>query len=219
MTRPSNAALLVTLYAAFLLGVAYCFDRLARHTSVRAAAWRTGSFTYHEDHDAWLCPEDQWLWPQSFDPDQRVMRYRARPSVCNACPVKQTCTSSVHGRELTREVDPWPHSEAGRFHRGIACCIALLAVVLPAGMLFSRPQVADTLLLLAAVCAAVLSGIPLARHLWRTPSGFPDQVPHVRAGDPLEPADRFATRWGSFSVTDVSGSSRLGPADEEGDHS
>ncbi|MEO7058987.1 MAG: hypothetical protein ABI083_04665 [Lapillicoccus sp.] len=209
MTRPSDAALLVVLYAVFLLGVAYGFDRLARRTSVRAARWRTGSFTYHRDHDAWLCPQEQWLWPQSFDPDQRVMRYRAKPTVCNACPVKQTCTSSTQGREITREVDPWPHSEAGRFHRGIACCIALLAVALPAGMLFSRPRLTDTLLLLASVAVAVLAGIPLARHLWRTPSGFPEEVPHVRAGASPAPADRFATRWGSFRVTDVSGSSRL----------
>ena len=48
------------------------------------------AFVYHEDHDAWLCPEDQWLWPKSFDPDNRVMRYRGSPSICNACPVKQT---------------------------------------------------------------------------------------------------------------------------------
>lgn len=219
MTRPSDAALLVALYAAFLLGVAYSFDRLARRTSVRSAKWRTGSFRYHADHDAWLCPEDQWLWPQSFDPDQRVMRYRAKPTVCNACPVKSSCTSSPNGREVTREVDPWPHSEAGRFHRGIACSIALLAVVLPAGMLLSSPGITDALVLVAAIVLAVLAGVPLARHLWRTPSGFPAQVPHVRAGAPPEPASRFATRWGSFSVTDVSGSSRLRAADEEGKNS
>lgn len=216
MTRPSDAALLVALYALFLIAVAYGFDRLARRTSAKSAKWRTGAFTYHADHDAWLCPEDQWLWPQSFDPDQRVMRYRAKPTVCNACPVKKTCTGSSQGREVTREVDPWPHSEAGRFHRGIACSIALLALVLPLGMLLSVPVVADVLVLLATAVVAVLAGIPLARHLWRTPSGFPDQVPSVRAGAPPGPTDRFATRWGSFRVTDVSGSSRLHGADEEG---
>ena len=44
----------------------------------------SGGFSYHEDHDAWTCPEDQWLWPQSFDPDNRVMRYRGSPTVCNS---------------------------------------------------------------------------------------------------------------------------------------
>ena len=70
--------------------------------------------------------------------------------------------------------------------------------------------------MLVTVAAAVLAGIPLARHLWRTPSGFPEQVPHVRAGAPPGPDDRFATRWGSVSVTDVSGSSRLRGTEKEG---
>ena len=32
--------------------------------------------------------------------------------------------------EVSRQVDPWPHSEAGRFHRGIACAIAGLAITM-----------------------------------------------------------------------------------------
>lgn len=209
MTAPSAGVLLVTTYAVFLLLVAYGFDLLARRTSSRSARWRTGAFTYHRDHDAWLCPQNQWLWPHSFDPGQRVMRYRAKPSVCNACPVRDACTTSPHGREVTREVDPWPHSEAGRFHRGIACTIAALAVLLPAGMLLARRDAADVLVLLCTIATAVAAGIPLARHLWSSPTGFPEHVPHRTAGAPQQPdglGDRFATRWGSFSVTDVSSS-------------
>ncbi len=217
MSPPSGTVLLVVAYALFLLGVAYGFDRLARRTSMRSARWRTGAFTYHEDHDAWLCPQDQWLWPQTFDPGQRVMRYRAKPSVCNACPVKHSCTASASGREITREVDPWPHSEAGRFHRGIACSIALLAVVLPAGMLLSVSRVSDALLLVAVIGAAAAAGMPLARHLWQSPAGFPDHVPHVGADDVVLPRDRFATRWGSFSTADASRTSRLAAREHEGD--
>ncbi len=219
MTTPSVSVLLVVAYSVFLLGVAYGFDRLARRTSARSARWRTGAFAYHADHDAWLCPQDQWLWPHSFDPGQRVMRYRAKPSVCNVCPVKSTCTTSPHGREVTREIDPWPHSEAGRFHRGIACSIAVLAVLLPAGMLAGRPDVLDVLVLVVTIVAAAAAGIPLARHLWRTPSGFPDHVPQLSPGSPDGPPDPFATRWGSFSVTDVRGGSRLRSGDQEGDGS
>ena len=98
------------VYAVFLLLAAYGLDLMAKRTSRHTAGWRSGSFTYHEDHDAWVCPEDQWLWPQSFDPDNRVMRYRANPTVCNNCPVKDTCTTSDSGREISRNVDPWPHS-------------------------------------------------------------------------------------------------------------
>jgi hypothetical protein len=118
-------------YAVFLLLTAYGLDLMAKRTSRHTADWRSGSFTYHEDHDAWVCPEDQWLWPQSFDPDNRVMRYRANSTVCNSCPVKDSCTTSDSGREISRNVDPWPHSEAGRFHRGMACSVAILAILLP----------------------------------------------------------------------------------------
>ena len=124
MTSPELDVWLVTAYSGFLVVVAYAFDLLARRVAVRSQSWRHGSFTYHPDHDAWVCPEDQWLWPTTFDPEQRTMRYRAKPSVCNSCPVKQDCTTSAHGREVVRQIDPWPHSEAGRFHRGIACAIA-----------------------------------------------------------------------------------------------
>jgi hypothetical protein len=92
-----------------------------------------------------------WLWPTSYDPEQRVVRYRAKPAVCSACPVKHSCTTSSHGREVTREIDPWPYSEAGRFHRGIACWVAAIGVLLPLGMLFSKPNLVDLLALLATI--------------------------------------------------------------------
>jgi hypothetical protein len=130
----STNVILVCCYSVFLVAVAYAFDSMARRVSLRAQRWRTGAFHYHPDHDAWTCPENQWLWPTSYDPEQRIVRYRAKPVVCNACPVKHNCTTSPHGREVTREIDPWPHSEAGRFHRGIACVVAVIGVLLPLGM-------------------------------------------------------------------------------------
>jgi len=193
----STNVILVCGYSGFLLAVAYGFDVMARRVSVRAQRWRTGSFRYHADHDAWVCPQDQWLWPTAYDPEQRIVRYRAKPSVCNACPVKHSCTTSPHGRELTREIDPWPHSEAGRFHRGIACWIALFAVFLPTGMLFSGPSSTDLAALLATIALVVTASVPLVRHLWRTPSGFPEHIPQQTLY--TEPRDRFATRWGSAS--------------------
>lgn len=192
----STDVLLVCGYSVFLLAVAYGFDVMARRVAVRARQWRTGSFRYHRDHDAWICPQDQWLWPTSYDPEQRIVRYRGRPAVCNACPVKSGCTTSPHGREVTREIDPWPHSEAGRFHRGIACLVALIGVFLPLGMLVSRPGPTDLLVLLATIAVAALASVPLARHLWRTPSGFPEHIPQQAVYEE-PPRDRFATRWGS----------------------
>ena len=94
MTAPATSVWLVAAYALVLVAIAWGFDLMARKSSARAARWRTGRFVYHADHDAWVCPQDQWLWPTSFDPTHRVMRYRALPIVCNSCPIKSTCTTS-----------------------------------------------------------------------------------------------------------------------------
>ena len=158
-------------YALVLLAVAYGVDTMARRSSEKVQRQREGDFSYHEDHDAWLCPEDQWLWPQSFDPDNRVMRYRASPSICNACPVKDTCTASDHGREVSRAVDSWPASEAARFHRGIACAITVLAVAWPLAMALSRLQHgAEVVLLVVGALFVGLAALPLWSHLRRTPA-------------------------------------------------
>lgn len=204
MTMPGAWVWLVSGYALLLLIFAWCFDAMARRTSERAAQWRTGKFVYHEDHDAWKCPEDQWLWPTSFDPENRVMRYRGTPSICNSCPVKDTCTTSMHGREISRPVDPWPHSETGRFHRGIACAVAGFGVVLPAATLIANHGLADVLVLGGAIAIVAAGGFPLLRHLWNTPSNAPDDDPHHVDPDTQSQRveaviDRYSTRWGSFS--------------------
>lgn len=198
MTPPTTAAWLMAGYALGLVAVAWGFDVMARRTSLRAARWRIGNFRYHADHDAWVCPQDQWLWPTSFDPGSRVMRYRAKPSVCNSCPVKSTCTSSEHGREISREVDPWPYSEAGQFHRGISCAVAGLALIMLVAMVFSKHGGGDLLVLGITAMIVIGTGIPLARHLWASPSGAPEHLPH-RSGEEeavAKTVDRFATRWG-----------------------
>lgn len=201
MTTPAVSVVLVAGYALVLLAVGWGFDAMARRVSLRAAGWRTGRFTYHADHDAWVCPQEQWLWPSSFDPQHRVVRYRAKPSVCNSCPVKSTCTDSAHGRELTREIDPWPHSEAGRFHRGIACFVAALGVVMPLAMLIGAHSAADVGVLAGAAVIVGLGGLPLARHLWCTPVEVPGHLPHrTRLEDQVTAAsDRYSTRWGGWA--------------------
>lgn len=128
--------------------------------------------------------------------------------VCNNCPVKATCTDSDHGREIRREVDPWPHSEAGRFHRGIACSIALLALLLPLAMLTTRQHPAAAIMLLAVACAVLLASLPLVAHLRHSPTGYPahlqlestEPVQHPDPGDAAR-SDRFATRWNAFDPT------------------
>ncbi len=207
MSAPEASVWLVVAYALLLVAIAWGFDIMANKTSLRAAQWRTGRFVYHADHDAWVCPEDQWLWPTSFDPEQRVMRYRAKPSVCNSCPVKSTCTTSHHGRQISREIDPWPYSEAGRFHRGIACVVVGLALVMLLGMLISNHSPADVLLLLGTGLLVTAAGAPLARHLWSSPSNAPGHLPHRSGQDDAVAAaiDRYTTQWGGWSDRKTSG--------------
>lgn len=169
MSAIEPAAWLSAVYAVALLLIAYGIDLLAKRAHVANDDQQTRGFVYHDDHDAWQCPEDQWLWPQSFDPENRVMRYRGSPAVCNSCPVKDSCTSSDDGRELGQTVDAWPSSESARFHRGIACAVTVLAVSWPVVASFTVEHWAGQVMLLATALVIAIAGLPLWSHLRRTP--------------------------------------------------
>ena len=166
------------VYGGFLLIVAHVLDLLARRTATTATAARAGDFTYHEDHDAWKCSEDQWLWPISFDPDNRVTRYQASPTACNLCPVKDTCTTSDTGRQVSRNIDPWPSSEAERFHRGIACAVVVLGLVWTLATMLQQRTGVELVILAAASITIAVSSWPLWSHLRRSPAGFPEHLRH-----------------------------------------
>lgn len=201
-------------YGLFLLLVAYALDLAARRTSSQSGLWRSGGFRYHADHDAWVCPEDQWLWPQSFDPENRVMRYRANPSVCNACPVKSTCTTHDHGREMKRSVDPWPSSEAERFHRGVACTVVVLALVWPLLSMLGDRSATELLLLGGTATVVGVGSWPLWSHLRRAQAGFPVHVRHEALDASLESA-RLAAEAESRRRTTYASDRRSTP--ESGD--
>jgi hypothetical protein len=160
-------------YAAFLVGISLGLDLLARHSHARSERYRTAGFTYHPSHDAWICPEDQILLRSEVDHGRRLVRYRGRPQICNHCPAKTECTDSDEGREVVRAMEPWPHSEAGRFHRGIS-----LAVTLIAGLILTAEATRNHAPLELAVLGVVLGVVGLAAwHLHAafraTPANFP----------------------------------------------
>jgi hypothetical protein len=167
-------------YAAFLLCVAVGLDLLARHSHARSLRYRNAGFTYHPTHDAWICPEDQILSRSETDHERRLVRYRARPQICNHCPVKSDCTDSEHGREVVRAMDPWPHSEAGRFHRGISLVVALVA-----GMILAAETLRNHAPPELAVLGAAL--VVVALTLWHLHAAFrttPANFPLIRATSP-----------------------------------
>lgn len=164
-------------YAALLIAGAFVLEWLSAHTHRRALRYRTAGFTYDETLDHWRCPEGEHLWPHEFDEERRLVRYRARAHVCNACHRKHACTDSDRGREIVRPLDPWPHSEAGRFHRGIALvlvALALLILVVEATR-HHRPQ--EAVLLTALFVPGAAGARWLARDFRAHPSNFPDPSP------------------------------------------
>jgi hypothetical protein len=61
-----------------------------------------GHFYYDPENDHYLCPAQQTLHLRNEDRHTRRKRYRAKPSVCNACELKARCTTSERGRMLYR---------------------------------------------------------------------------------------------------------------------
>ncbi|WP_328465831.1 hypothetical protein OHA21_44585 [Actinoplanes sp. NBC_00393] len=178
-------AWLASGYCVAVVGLAYVIDALARRAASVSEGGISGGFAYHSDHDAWRCPQDQWLWPQSFDPENRVMRYRGTPAICNACPVKDTCTTSFTGREIQRSIDSWPASEAARFHRGIACAVVILGLVWPLGAALTGPGPDALLVLAVAMVVALLLSVPLWSHLRRNAVFIPEGVVHRSLDEPV----------------------------------
>jgi hypothetical protein len=164
-------------YAGVLMAGAFVLEWLSAHTHRRSLRYRTAGFTYDEDLDHWQCPEGQHLWPHEFDHERRLVRYRAKAHVCNGCPRKAACTDSDRGREIVRPLDPWPHSEAGRFHRGIAVLLVGLALLILAveGVRHHRPQ--EAALLAALLATGALAARRLMRDLRAHPANFPDPSP------------------------------------------
>jgi hypothetical protein len=151
-------AILAAGYAGLLLVSALGLDLLARHSHERADRYRTGGFHFLAHLDAWACPEGETLHRHETDHERRLVRYRARPHVCNACPAKPECTDSDEGRELVRSLDPWVLSEAGRFHRGISLALVALAELVAVIGLVRNHSLAEALLLGAVFCATALVG-------------------------------------------------------------
>jgi Transposase DDE domain len=164
-------------YAAFLACAAFALEWLSAHTHRRALRFRTAGFRYDETHDHWVCPEGEHLWPHELDRERRLVRYRARAHVCNACPAKHRCTDSERGREIARPLDPWPHSEAGRFHRVIALLMVVLAALIVLAEMARHHSAAEASVLLGVLVAVALAARWLLRVLRLHPANFPGPSP------------------------------------------
>lgn len=169
----SAEVLLAAAYAGCLACAAFALEWLSAHTHRRALRYRTAGFTYDSARDYWQCPEGEQLWPHAFDRERRLVRYRARAHVCNSCGRKSRCTDSNRGREIVRPLDPWPHSEAGRFHRVIALLLVGLAALILVIEVARHHTPAEAALLLGLLAAVALAARWLLRDLRAHPAAFP----------------------------------------------
>jgi hypothetical protein len=131
------------------------------------------------------------------------VRYRAKGHICNGCPRKEACTDSDNGREIVRPLDPWPHSEAGRFHRGISLMMIVLSAMILTVEGIRHHEPAETALLLALMVLTVLAGGWLLRDFRAHPAGFPDTTAAHGLGMAVTGADgrRARSRWASQNRT------------------
>jgi len=192
-------------YAGLLLAGAFALEWLSAHTHRRSLRYRTAGFNYDATQDHWECPEGEHLWPHEFDHERRLVRYRAKAHVCNGCPRKATCTDSDRGREIVRPVDPWPHSEAGRFHRGISLLMVALGALILVVEAARHHEPPEAGLLLGLLTTALLAGRWLLRDLRAHPANFPTPTAAHGLGLATTGSDgrRPRSRWSSQNRTET----------------
>ena len=71
----------------------------------RTSLFTKNDFLYDAGKDLYMCPKGEVLCRQGYDHRERSIRYPARPSACNACPLKVRCTKSSTGRWLRRSYE------------------------------------------------------------------------------------------------------------------
>jgi transposase len=64
--------------------------------------FRQQDFTYDAERDVYTCPQGETLAFRGLDHKAERRHYRGKASVCNACPVKERCTTSTQGRLVSR---------------------------------------------------------------------------------------------------------------------
>jgi len=62
-------------------------------------------FVYEAGREVYVCPQGEDLNRYTLVNRDRVVKYKADPTVCNACPLKSDCTTSSKGRLVSRSFD------------------------------------------------------------------------------------------------------------------
>ena len=79
---------------------------LAKHDERRGPFFGKNEFAYDDQKDLYVCPQGETLSRQGLDYRQRSIRYAAKPSACDPCPLKARCTKGKKkGRWIRRSFD------------------------------------------------------------------------------------------------------------------
>ncbi len=93
--------------------------------SRREGRYGQDKFTYLPERDVYVCPQGQELTKVMSKYTENAYVYQAGAQVCNACPVKSSCTDSVKGRTLQRPFDQAYIERVRRYHETEACRSAI----------------------------------------------------------------------------------------------
>jgi hypothetical protein len=101
-------------------------------------------------------------------------------------------------------MDPWPHSEAGRFHRGISLAVVLIAGLILAAETIRNHAPPELAVLGAVFGAVVLTAWRLHAAFRASPVNFPvPKVPPIPPVQPLRAGYRKAKREGADPSREV----------------
>lgn len=91
--------------AAVEKGGIHAYIALPKHDE-RGPLFGKNEFVYDAEKDLYICPRGETLRRQGLDHKERSIRYAARSSACNPCPLKTRCTKSKKkGRWIRRSFD------------------------------------------------------------------------------------------------------------------
>ena len=71
----------------------------------RTSLFTIDAFVYDEEKDLYTCPAGETLRRRGHDHRGSYVRYAAKASACNECPLKSKCTNSPKGRWVSRSLE------------------------------------------------------------------------------------------------------------------
>jgi hypothetical protein len=131
LSPPADIELWIVLsYAAAVLGGARVVEALARAHFSRALRYGQHGFEYLEAHDAYRCPQGEYLSLHSVQRDGTFAVYHAPPASCRDCRFKARCAPSDEGRYIIRSLAAWAETNVGLFHRRVSVIMFAATIVI-----------------------------------------------------------------------------------------